>query len=180
MNLRAFNPETDFDIISSWIKDERSHAMWCANRFQYPLVKSDFLSVLSEMKQRTGDHPFVAATDDDKAVGFLCYSLNHDLAEGRMKFVIVDPEYRGKGTAREMLQLALTHAFEDADAKCVSLIVFSENPRAKKCYEKIGFRERNSSNPAFAYKEESWNRCSMIIKRQTEMILSSKSEASPR
>ena len=118
------------------------------------------------MSQRTGDEPFVAAKDDDKVVGFLCYSLNRDIGEGKLKFVIVDPEYRGKGIAQEMLRLIISHAFEDAETKCVSLIVFSQNPRAKKCYEKAGFAERKTDNsPEFAYKEEFWGRCSMVIER---------------
>lgn len=165
MKLRTFDPDTDFDSIRSWITDERSHALWCANRFRFPLDKSDFLSVLSEMEQRTGDLPFVAAAEDDRAVGFLCYALNRDLGEGKLKFVIVDPAYRGKGTAQEMLRLVLSHAFEDADAKCVSLIVFSENPRAKRCYEKAGFAESASGSPAFSYREESWGRCKMVFQR---------------
>ena len=166
MKLREFDPDTDFDRIRGWISDERSHAMWCANRFQYPLDKSNFLSVLSGMEQRTGNLSFVAAADDDKAVGFFCYSLNRDLGEGRLKFVIVDPACRGKGTAREMLRLAVSHAFEDTDANCVSLIVFSENPRARKCYEKAGFTERKADTPAFTYKEESWGRHCMVMERK--------------
>ena len=166
MKLRIFDPDADFDRIRSWITDERAHAMWCANRFQYPLDRNNFLSVLSEIAQRSGDTPFVAATDNNTAAGFFCYSLNRDSGEGKLKFVIVDPEYRGKGTAQEMLRLAVSNAFEDADAKCVSLIVFTENPRARKCYEKAGFKERKTDSPAFAYKEESWGRCSMVMERE--------------
>ena len=168
MKLRAFDPDKDFDRIRNWITDERAHAMWCANRFQYPLDKGNFLAVLSEMAQRTGDTPFVAETDDGSAAGFLCYSLDRNSGEGKLKFVIVDPEYRGKGAACEMLRLVISHDFEDADAGCVSLIVFSENPGAKKCYEKAGFSERETDSPAFVYKEESWGRCSMVITRQSQ------------
>ena len=169
MKLRAFNPDTDFERIRGWITDERAHALWCANRFEYPLDRKNFLSVLAEMAQRTGDTPFVAELDGRRAAGFFCYSLNHDSGEGKLKFVIVDPEYRGKGTACEMLRLAVSHAFADADAECVSLIVFSANPRAKRCYEKVGFTGRETDSPAFTYREESWDRCRMVIERQTKM-----------
>ena len=165
MKLRAFNPDTDFERIRGWITDEREHALWCANRFQYPLDQDNFLSVLSAMAQRAGDTPFIAEPDGQKAAGFFCYSLNHYSGEGKLKFVIVDPEYRGKGTACEMLRLAVSQAFADADAKCVSLIVFSGNPRAKRCYEKAGFTERKTDSPAFTYGKESWGRCSMVIER---------------
>lgn len=166
MRLRVFNPDMDFESIKGWIPDERSHAMWCANRFQYPLDKDNFISVLSEMSQRTGDEPFVAVMDDDRTVGFLCYSLNRDIGEGKLKFVIVDPECQGKGIAQEMLHLIISYAFEDVETKRVSLNVFAQNPRAKKSYEKAGFTERKSNNSSgFVYKEEFWDRCSMAIER---------------
>ena len=165
MKLRAFDPDADFDRIRGWISDERSHALWCANRFQYPLEKSDFLSVLSEMAQRTGDLPFVAAADDNTAVGFFCYALNREAREGKLKFVIVEPACRGKGTAQAMLRLAVAHAFEDADARRISLIVFSENRRAEKCYEKAGFSGESTVEPPFAFRGESWSRCSMAVER---------------
>ncbi len=163
MKLRAFDPDTDFEMIRNWTTDERAHAMWCANRFHYPLEKDNFLAVLSDMALKTGDVPYVASMDDDKAVGFFCYSLNPDSGEGKLKFIIVDPECRGKGIASQMLHLAVSHAFEDTGAECVSLIVFSENPRAKRCYEKAGFCEKESDCKPFVYKDETWGRCCMVI-----------------
>ena len=41
-----------------------------------------------------------------------------------------------------MLRLGVKYAFEIANADAVSLNVFQENPGAKKCYEKVGFKER--------------------------------------
>ena len=32
MKLREYNLEKDFDTIKNWISDERTHALWCANR----------------------------------------------------------------------------------------------------------------------------------------------------
>lgn len=165
MKLRPFDPDTDFDRIHSWISDERSHAMWCAGRFQYPLEKSDFTAVLSDMARNTGDTPLVAAPDGGIAAGFFCYSLNRKLQEGKLKFVIVDPAYRGKGVAGEMLRLGVSRAFEDPDAERVSLIVFTSNPRARRCYEKAGFSAVEKDLQPFVWKDESWDRCSMVISR---------------
>ena len=36
---------------------------------------------------------------------------------------------------------------------------------AKKCYEKVGFKERTLTENAFRFKDESWGRCNMVIKR---------------
>ena len=165
MKLRAFNPDTDFHKIKNWITEERAHALWCANRFQYPLDRDNFTAVLSDMTRKEGDIPFVAAADGGNAVGFFCRSSDPVSKECRLKFVIVDPEYRGKGIAREMLRLALGDAFEEAGAESVSLCVFPDNPAAKRCYEKAGFTEIRTDCKAFAFRDERWDRCHMIIRK---------------
>ena len=166
MKLRKFEIETDFEMMKDWVTDERTHAMWCANLIKYPLSKEHLAEALKEAADRFGDVPYVALSDDDKAVGFFCYTLINETKEGMLKFVVVDPEARGKGTAREMLSLVVKQAFENSDAAGVQLNVFPENVRAKKCYEKAGFVERNLTPNAFSYKDESWGRCNMVFKRE--------------
>lgn len=79
-----------------------------------------------------------------------------------LAFVVVDPNLRGKGTAVEMLQHAVSGAFENSETVAVQLNVFEENIRAKKCYEKAGFVQRNLTPDAFTYKDECWGRCNMV------------------
>ena len=164
MKLKEYIPSKDFDSIKNWIDDERTHAMWCACRFEYPLEKENFEEVLKDMHSKWGDTPFVASLDDGNTVGFFCYSLNNETKEGMLKFVVVNPSLRGKGVAMEMLDLASQYAFEETGAKALHLNVFSENIRAKKCYQKAGFTERSVTENAFSYKDESWGRCNMIKK----------------
>ena len=82
-----------------------------------------------------------------------------------LKFVIVNPQYRGKGIANKMLQAVFEYAFGKVGAELIQLNVFPENDRAKKCYENAGFKERNLTENAFSYKDESWGRCNMIISK---------------
>ena len=77
-----------------------------------------------------------------------------------------NPKYRGKGYGREMILLAVKYAFEITNVQSVQLNVFPENERAKKCYESVGFTERKTDLNAFAYKDESWGRCNMVIRRE--------------
>ncbi len=162
MKLREYLPSKDFDNIKSWIDDERTHAMWCAGRFEYPLEKENFEAVLEDMHSKWGDTPFIASLDDGNNVGFFCYSLNDETKEGMLKFIVVNSLLRGKGVAKEMLELASQYAFEETGAKALHLNVFSENIRAKKCYQKAGFTERSVTENAFSYKDESWGRCNMF------------------
>lgn len=78
MKLREYLPSKDFDNIKSWIDDERTHAMWCAGRFEYPLEKENFEAVLEDMHSKWGDTPFIASLDDGNNAGFFCYSLNDE------------------------------------------------------------------------------------------------------
>lgn len=162
MKLREYLPSKDFDNIKSWIDDERTHAMWCAGRFEYPLEKENFEAVLEDMHSKWGDTSFIASLDDGNNVGFFCYSLNDETKEGMLKFIVVNSLLRGKGVAKEMLELASQYAFEETGAKALHLNVFSENIRAKKCYQKAGFTERSVTENAFSYKDESWGRCNMF------------------
>lgn len=153
----------DFDVIAGWITDERSHALWCANLIPYPLEKKSFDDLLQQFEERFGDSPFVATTDDGRVVGFFCFSVNLNTNEGMLKFVVVDDTMRNKGCGYEMLKLAVKYAFEIAKADAVQLNVFSENPGAMKCYQKVGFKERTLTENAFHFKEEAWGRCNMFI-----------------
>ena len=165
MVIRSFEIERDFEYISNWISDERTHAMWCANLIPYPIEQESLRSFLSDILGRFGDKPFVAVDEEGRVVGFYCYSLNHETLEGMLKFVMVDASVRGKGIGKEMIRLAVLNAFSDPEAKTVQLNVFPENIRAKRCYEGVGFKERRTTPDAFMYKDESWGRCNMIIDR---------------
>ena len=164
MRLRPYIENSDCDEIKNWISDDRIHAMWCANLIHYPIEKENFNNVMHEAAIKFGDCPYVATTDDGQVVGFFCYSVNLNTNEGMLKFVMVDPARRGKGLGKEMLQLAILYAFDITKVDAVQLNVFSENIRAKKCYESVGFVERKTDADAFNFKDESWGRCNMVIK----------------
>ena len=168
MRLRPYIPETDFDVIREWITDPRTHALWCANRFAFPLSRENFDEILRNIRIRNGDSPFVATDDGGRLTGFFCYSLHPDTNEGLLKFVIVDPALRGQGFGKAMLQLAVEYAFRISKAGAVYLRVFTENTRAVKCYEHAGFTEEKTEPDAFSYQDESWGRCSMVIRGMTD------------
>ena len=57
MNPGTFNPDADSDRIKSRITDERAHAMWHADRFQYPpdiCREKNRQSALNEFRGRCG------------------------------------------------------------------------------------------------------------------------------
>ena len=166
MRLRPYIASKDFEYIAGWIDNERSHALWCANNFPYPVTRELFDDFLGKTMEQWAACPFAATDDSGRTIGFFRYSLNTESNEGFLASVIIDHRLRGKGCGREMLQLALRYAFEITGAERVQLNVFNENTEAKRCYERIGFVERDVQKDAFVYKDEKWSRCNMVIVRR--------------
>ncbi|NBH27957.1 N-acetyltransferase [Lachnospiraceae bacterium] len=167
MRIRPYIPSKDYEYVSKWIDNERTHAFWCANRFPYPITQQSFHDFLEKSAIDWTDSAYVATENNGQAVGFFCYSVNTADNIGFLKFIIVDKTKRGKGYGKEMLNLALQYAFQITGAKAVQLNVFKENASAKQCYEKVGFIERKTDKDVFAYKDELWSRCNMIISKQS-------------
>lgn len=163
MRLRRYQ-ETDFEKIKTWVNDERTHAMWCANLIQYPIEKSNFEEVLQKGAERLGEIPFIAETEEGETAGLICYSMNKETETGMLRFVVLDPKLRGKGYGREMVSLAAQYGFEETNAKAVRLVVFSVNAPARQCYLRAGFEEVSTDEKAFQFNDEMWGRCSMIKK----------------
>ena len=159
MQLRPYRPG-DFAVIRTWITDERTHALWCANRMRYPLEREDF-----EARFKAGDEPFVFAADDGNPAGFYCCALNKETGEALLKFVLVDPACRGRGLGRQMLALAAARAFENAAVSAVHLNVFSANEPALRCYRRAGFAPRSVAENAFSFQGETWDRCNLALRR---------------
>ena len=124
---------TDANTILSWCQDERAFYQWTAGVMgEFPITDNEFSFVENLM-------PFTAFNENG-VLGFFTYrNPNDNMDELRMGFVIVDPNERGKGYGKAMLQLGLQYAFEIYGAKKVSLGVFENNASAYHCYKAVGF-----------------------------------------
>ena len=162
MRIRPYDPDRDFTAISRWAGDERTHALWCAGRFPYPLDRDSFHAALSDMGQKWGDKPFTADDENGRAVGFFCCAADNGSSSAMLKFVLIDSSVRGRGYGREMMELAAGYAFEEEKVSTVTLNVFSVNTPARRCYSSAGFREVSVTENAFCFGGESWGRCCMV------------------
>lgn len=90
------------------------------------------------MPQRYG---FSARTlDGDQLIGFLFLWMDLVHSEVWVGIGIGEREHWGKGYGTDMMKLALRYAFMELNAHRVSLGLHSYNERAKRSYEKAGFR----------------------------------------
>ena len=165
MRIRPYIPCKDYEYVSKWIDNERTHAFWCANLLPYPITQNFFHDLLRKNAMDWTDSAYIATENNGQPIGFFCYSVNPTDNIGFLKFIIINNLKRGKGYGKEMLNLALQYAFQITGAAAVQLNVFSENTAAKQCYEKVGFVGRKIDKDVFPYKDELWSRCNMIMSK---------------
>ncbi|SKB92954.1 Protein N-acetyltransferase, RimJ/RimL family [Lachnospiraceae bacterium] len=143
MILRAYKKE-DAAIICSWIKSEDELYKWSADIFnKYPLFEDDINDNYSSQTAGGRFFPMTAVSDEGKVIGhfIIRYPRKDDNSTVRFGFVIVDPEYRGKGNGSVMLRTGIRYVTDNMDAERVELGVFENNEAARHCYEAVGFKE---------------------------------------
>lgn len=134
LRLRPYKKE-DAEEIISWSQDERSFYQWSAGVMgNYPITKNEF-SFIDNLLAFT-------AFDENGMIGFFTLrNPGESVDELRFGFVIINPQYRGSGKGKEMLELGLKYAFEIYRAKKASLGVFENNEPAYYCYKAVGFKD---------------------------------------
>jgi RimJ/RimL family protein N-acetyltransferase len=83
----------------------------------------------------------IVTRDGDRLIG--CLGLHQTDVRNRhavFGISVGDKSYWGKGHGTEATRLVLDHAFATLNLNRVWLQVFEFNPRAQRCYEKLGFR----------------------------------------
>ncbi|MEW6548214.1 MAG: GNAT family protein [Spirochaetota bacterium] len=97
-----------------------------------------------EMLERLMKHDecfVVRRSSDDAGIGYVLILDRDQLnREAMLAITICDEKDRGKGYGEEAMRLLLDHAFVNLNLESVYLGVYSYNLRAKKLYEKLGFR----------------------------------------
>lgn len=142
MILRAYTRD-DSPVIAGWIRNETELYQWSADRYGFfPLLPYSIDdNYVPQMK--TGRFiPLTGVDEDGKAVAHIIirFPSETDDSSVRLGFVIVDPAIRGKGYGSELVRLAVAYVRDNLSATRVDLGVFDNNPKARKCYESVGFR----------------------------------------
>ena len=141
MKLKQYQKE-DAAIICSWIKDKKSLYQWSANCIgKFPFSGDDINE--NYAARMTGNRfiPLSAFDDRGNLIGHLCIRYPDEANDSivRFGFVIVDPDLRGQGNGKKMLQLAIDYAKDRLGASKITLGVFTNNDSARYCYESVGF-----------------------------------------
>ena len=77
---------------------------------------------------------------EDKLIGFGGFWMNDwNHRTGWLGIGIGEPEYRDKGYGTDAMRLLVGYGFRELDLYRIQLGVLANNPRALRCYEKVGF-----------------------------------------
>ncbi len=143
MRLRAFTKE-DAQTICGWIRTEKEMYQWSADRINMFPLRPEYIEKEYAMPMASGRFfPLVMVDEEDTPVGqfIIRYPKPDDDTTVRFGFVVVNPDIRGKGYGKQMLTLGIEYVKEHLGAKRITLGVFSNNDKARYCYESVGFRE---------------------------------------
>ncbi len=94
-----------------------------------------------ELEERRVSAFAIRALENDRLlgdVGLGGISWNH--GDAFLGIGIGEREFWGKGYGSDAMKLALNYAFTELNLRRVTLSVFEYNPRAVRCYEKLGFQ----------------------------------------
>ncbi len=140
LQLRPFTP-SDADRIVSWTGDETAFRKWSADIYEsYPITGADMNTFYEQAAKDGMFFPYTAA-EDGEIVGHLIIRFPEDKGTARFGFIIVDPAKRGRGTGRQMIELAKKEAYERFGSHTATLGVFANNVPAHRCYLAAGFSE---------------------------------------
>ena len=107
--------------------------------FQFPKAEAVF---------REDEHKYLVAKDENKVVGYI--GIEKILDETHIINMAVDPEYRGKGIGKRLMQ----HVLNDEDVFFLEVRVSNEN--AKNVYKKYGFEVIETRKGYYADGEDAY------------------------
>ena len=136
----------DAKKIVTWHKDEKTFLYWGGNLIgSFPLSAEQlddmYMKKNGLCEEEDNFYPMTAFDDDGIVGSFIMRYIKGDKKKLRFGWVINDPEKRGKGYGKAMLQLGFLYAFEVLHADKVTIGVYEDNLPAYKCYESIGFHK---------------------------------------
>jgi RimJ/RimL family protein N-acetyltransferase len=80
--------------------------------------------------------------EQDELIGNCGFSdIDHVNQTGQARIFIGNRKYWNKGYGREALSLLIDYGFKALNLHNIMLVVYEYNKGAKKCYEKVGFKQ---------------------------------------
>lgn len=129
--------DDELSLVCRWINTQTVFYDWCAGKYQsFPVKSSDIIRF-----NKSTDAVSVIA-DDENGIPIGHFSVRFIDAEkqvARIGFVILAPEMRGKGLAKQLIKKAICYAKINTNAKTITICCYDDNIPALRTYERVGF-----------------------------------------
>ncbi|RIK63806.1 MAG: hypothetical protein DCC65_15305 [Planctomycetota bacterium] len=132
-------------LIASWVRSD-AELLWLAPGTPPPLTAEKVLLWGEERRQRL----MLRNGRDETPIAYA--ELNEMPGHRRQMWIghfLLDPAQRGRSWGVRFAQALLAAAFESQGATDVLLVVFPENERAIRCYERAGFLQLGQERKHF-------------------------------
>ena len=155
-------PTTDEDLsfLISWIKDKDACKLWAGPQVRFPLL----LDGLKEDIEFSEENTFSMINDDGEFLG-LGQLIEKENGRIHLARLIISPIQRGQGLGNLLCRLLIDTGGDRFGKVNFSLNVYSNNTKAVRLYEKLGFK-RSLNSPD-----------SSVEQTPIHMILKSKNKA---
>jgi len=126
----------DLDEVEAWAPyTDPLYLAW--NRFPWQQLGKDLWHELQEADPAVERYAIV---DRQGRVIGVVGLVSGDEGRPALLSIFMGADFVGQGLGSEALRILLGHAFQDLDLECVRLYVAATNARARRAYEKNGFR----------------------------------------
>lgn len=166
VRLRPFK-EQDADKLLPWMSDERVMAMWCSGIFTYPLTAEQLIRRMEQSGRKADEWAMAGVDEQGEVIGHLYMWADYKKNSVHLGLIAIDHTRRGQGLGRQMVEKAVTYAFDVLEMSQVTLGVFNSNPQAHACYRRAGFADDYIEENAADYHGECWNRIHMIRRKES-------------
>ena len=139
VNLRLYEM-SDLDEVMEWINNQEVRQYLS---IIYPISRTQEVDFLQKLCNPTPDNIVLAIETKDKLYlgGVGLHKIDMVNRHSELGIAIGKKEYWGKGYGTDSMMTILDYAFNQLNLHKVYLRVYSNNPRAIRCYEKCGFRK---------------------------------------
>jgi RimJ/RimL family protein N-acetyltransferase len=169
VRLSAEDPQTMAEAFSRWggdteyirLLDNDPPRTWSVKKWKEWLEK--------ELEKEPPVEFFftIRVREDDRLIGFVgLFGLDWNQGNAWVGIGLGEREYWGNGYGTEAMRLALGYAFTELNLRRVTLGVFEYNPRARRSYEKAGFKVEGRLRGALNREGRRWDIFEMGILRQ--------------
>jgi RimJ/RimL family protein N-acetyltransferase len=172
VRLAALDPEEEAAVVSRHSRDSEYFRLMDSGPCR-PFTKEGTKKWIE--KQLENDHEIAFAIRtlaDDRLIGDVGLGgLYWNHGDTFIGIGVGEREFWGKGYGSDAMKLALRYAFTELNLRRVTLNVFEYNPRAIRCYEKLGFQHEGRVRKYMNREGRRWDLIYMGIMKEAWLAI---------